>query len=169
MLHTVLSGKIHRATVTDANLNYVGSVTIDSDLLDLAGIHAGEQVDIVDISNGARLTTYAIRGRAGSGCLEINGAAAHHVHPGDVVIVIAYVLCESAELARHEPNVVHVDHNNSAIMIGNDSSSAAPSVSYERSPGSMPAPSGTTASEFSGSIMQVRPAASIDQLIQEES
>ena len=90
MLRTMLKSKIHRATVTQADLHYVGSVTIDADLMDAADLLEGEQVTIVDIDNGARLVTYAITGERGSGVIGINGAAAHLVHPGDLVILIAY-------------------------------------------------------------------------------
>ena len=90
MLRTMFTGKIHRATVTQADLHYVGSVTVDQDLLDAANILPGELVSIVDITNGARLETYTIAGERGSGVLGINGAAAHLVHPGDIVILIAY-------------------------------------------------------------------------------
>ena len=90
MLRTMLKSKIHRATVTQADLHYVGSVTIDADLMDAADLIEGEQVTIVDIDNGARLVTYAITGERGSGVIGINGAAAHLVHPGDLVILIAY-------------------------------------------------------------------------------
>ena len=97
MLRTMLKSKIHRARVTQADLHYVGSVTIDADLMDAADLLEGEQVTIVDIDNGARLVTYAITGERGSGVIGINGAAAHLVHPGDLVIVIAYATMEDAE------------------------------------------------------------------------
>ena len=97
MLRTMLKSKIHRATVTQADLHYVGSVTIDADLMDAADLLEGEQVTIVDIDNGARLVTYAITGERGSGVIGINGAAAHLVHPGDLVILIAYGTMEDAE------------------------------------------------------------------------
>jgi len=97
MLRTMFHAKIHRATVTQADLHYVGSVTVDQDLLDAANILPGELVAIVDITNGARLETYTIAGERGSGVLGINGAAAHLVHPGDLVILIAYGLMDTAE------------------------------------------------------------------------
>ena len=97
MLRTMLKSKIHRATVTQADLHYVGSVTIDADLMEAADLLEGEQVTIVDIDNGARLVTYAITGERGSGVIGINGAAAHLVHPGDLVILIAYGTMEEAE------------------------------------------------------------------------
>ncbi|CAN5604771.1 hypothetical protein BH09ACT7_BH09ACT7_59230 [soil metagenome] len=97
MLRTMLKSKIHRATVTQADLHYVGSVSIDADLMDAADLLEGEQVTIVDIDNGARLVTYAITGVRGSGVIGINGAAAHLVHPGDLVILIAYGTMDDAE------------------------------------------------------------------------
>lgn len=104
--------KIHRATVTQADLDYVGSVTVDEDLLDASGILPYEQVDVLDITNGARLTTYAIVGPRGSGVIQINGAAAHLVRPGDLVIILAYGLCSEAEARAMKPTVVLVDGNN---------------------------------------------------------
>lgn len=112
--------KIHRATVTEANLNYVGSVTIDQDLLDAAGILPGELVSIVDITNGARLETYTIAGQRGTRVLGINGAAAHLVHPGDLVILIAYAQMDDQEARTYEPTVVHVDEQNNILRLGND-------------------------------------------------
>lgn len=112
--------KIHRATVTEANLNYVGSVTIDQDLLDAAGILPGELVSIVDITNGARLETYTIAGQRGTRVLGINGAAAHLVHPGDLVILIAYAQMDDEEARTYEPTVVHVDEQNNILRLGND-------------------------------------------------
>ena len=120
MMRTMMTGKIHRATVTEANLHYVGSVTVDADLLDAANIHEGEQVAIVDVTNGARLETYTIAGERGSGVLGINGAAAHLVQPGDVVILIAYGLMNEAELAAYSPNVVFVDAENRIVELTAD-------------------------------------------------
>jgi aspartate 1-decarboxylase len=120
MLRTMLKSKIHRATVTHADLHYVGSVTIDADLMDAADLLEGEQVTIVDIDNGARLETYAIAGQRGSGVIGINGAAAHLVHPGDLVIVIAYGVMEDAEARAHRPRVVFVDAGNRQIDLGDD-------------------------------------------------
>ena len=102
MLRTLMTSKIHRATVTQADLHYVGSVTIDADLLEAAGILENEQVSIVDVTNGSRLETYAITGERGSGKISINGAAAHLVQPGDLVIIMAYGLFEDADARRHE-------------------------------------------------------------------
>jgi aspartate 1-decarboxylase len=111
----MLKSKIHRAVVTDANLHYVGSVTIDPDLLEAADILEHEQVAIVDIDNGARLETYAIAGVRGSGDLCLNGAAARLVSPGDRVIVISYAEYDESELADRQPRVVHVDTANRPI------------------------------------------------------
>jgi aspartate 1-decarboxylase len=111
----MLKSKIHRAVVTDANLHYVGSVTIDPDLLDAADILEHEQVAVVDVDNGARLETYAIAGARGSGDLCLNGAAARLVQPGDRVIVIAYADYTDDELESYEPRVVHVDTANRQV------------------------------------------------------
>ena len=103
MMRTMMKSKIHRATVTQADLHYVGSVTVDEDLLDAADLLPGELVHIVDIDNGARLETYTIAGERGSGVIGINGAAARLVHPGDLVILIAYGQMEDAEAREFEP------------------------------------------------------------------
>ena len=118
MLRTMLKSKIHRATVTQADLHYVGSVTIDADLMDAADLLEGEQVTIVDIANGARLVTYAITGERGSGVIGINGAAAHLVHPGDLVIIIAYGTMEDAEARGYRPRIVFVDADNRQVDLG---------------------------------------------------
>ena len=120
MMRTMLKSKIHRATVTQADLHYVGSVTIDEDLLDAADLLPGEQVAIVDITNGARLETYVIPGERGSGVIGINGAAAHLVHPGDLVILIGYGQMETAEAREHQPHVVFVDADNKIVDQGFD-------------------------------------------------
>ncbi|WP_054816723.1 aspartate 1-decarboxylase [Nocardia arizonensis] len=120
MLRTMMKSKIHRATVTHADLHYVGSVTVDQDLLDAADLLEGEQVCIVDIDNGARLETYVIAGERGSGVIGINGAAAHLVHPGDLVILIAYGMMDEAEIAAYDPKVVFVDERNRPTVIGAD-------------------------------------------------
>lgn len=112
MLRTMMKSKIHRATVTQADLHYVGSVTVDEDLLEASDILPGELVHIVDIDNGARLETYTIAGERGSGIIGINGAAARLVHPGDLVILIAYGQMETAEAKAFEPKVVFVDTDN---------------------------------------------------------
>ncbi len=124
MLRTMLSAKIHRATVTQADIDYIGSITLDGDLMDAAGLLEGEQVHVVDIDNGARLVTYAIRGEAGSGVIGINGAAARLVHPGDLVIVIAYAQLSEEELADFVPTVVHVDAHNRVRHLGTDPKAA---------------------------------------------
>ncbi|GAA4360480.1 aspartate 1-decarboxylase [Angustibacter luteus] len=120
MLRPMLLGKIHRATVTDADLHYVGSLTLDLDLMDAAGLLPGQQVDVVDVTNGARLTTYVIEGERGSGVVCVNGAAAHLVHRGDVVIVIAYGLLEDAQARGRRPDVVFVDAENRVVDVGAD-------------------------------------------------
>ncbi|MCT1558272.1 aspartate 1-decarboxylase [Helcobacillus massiliensis] len=128
MMRTLMTSKIHRATVTQADLHYVGSVTVDADLLDAAGLMENEKVAIVDITNGARLETYVIRGEHGTGEIKVNGAAAHLVHPGDLVILIAYGLMDDAEAAVHEPRVVHVDENNRIVGIGTDPAQPVPGM-----------------------------------------
>lgn len=122
----MLTSKIHRATVTQADLHYVGSVTIDADLMAAAGLLPGEQVTIVDIDNGARLVTYAIEGPAGSGVIGINGAAARLVHVGDLVILIAYGMMDDAEARTFRPRIVFVDENNRIIGTGGDPAEALP-------------------------------------------
>jgi aspartate 1-decarboxylase len=118
MLRTMLKSKIHRATVTQSDLHYVGSVTIDADLMDAADLIEGEQVTIVDIDNGNRLVTYAITGARGSGVIGINGAAAHLVHPGDLVILIAYGAMEDSLAREYQPRIVFVDADNNQIDLG---------------------------------------------------
>lgn len=112
MLLTMLKGKIHRATVTHAELHYEGSCAIDADLLKASGIREFEQIDIYNIENGERLTTYAIQAQAGSGIISMNGAAAHKASPGDLVIICAYARMEEEEAARHRPSLVYVDGDN---------------------------------------------------------
>ncbi|MFF7990213.1 aspartate 1-decarboxylase [Kitasatospora xanthocidica] len=124
MLRTMLKSKIHRATVTQADLHYVGSVTVDEDLLDAADLLPGELVHIVDINNGARLETYTIAGPRGSGVIGINGAAARLVHPGDLVILIAYGQMDTAEAKGYEPKVVFVDERNRITGMGGDPAEA---------------------------------------------
>jgi aspartate 1-decarboxylase len=124
MLRTMLKSKIHRATVTQADLHYVGSVTVDEDLLDAADLIPGEQVAIVDVTNGARLETYVIPGVRGSGVIGINGAAAHLVHPGDLVILISYAQMDTVEARAYQPRVVHVDAKNRIIELGTDPAEA---------------------------------------------
>jgi aspartate 1-decarboxylase len=128
MLRTMLKSKIHRATVTQADLHYVGSVTVDEDLMDAADLLAGEQVAIVDITNGARLETYVIAGPRGSGVIGINGAAAHLVHTGDLVILIAYGLMDTAEARTFIPRVVFVDAANRVTGTGGDAAEPLPGL-----------------------------------------
>jgi aspartate 1-decarboxylase len=112
MQRTLLKSKIHRATVVDADLHYEGSITIDEDLLDAADIVVHEQVDVYDVTNGSRLTTYAIAGPRGSGEICINGAAAHLIEKGDLVIIASYARYDEAEVRKHAPRVVLVDEHN---------------------------------------------------------
>ncbi|PQO31738.1 aspartate 1-decarboxylase [Blastopirellula marina] len=112
MLRTFLRSKIHRATVTQADLDYVGSITIDSTLLEAAQILPHEQVDVLNVTNGKRLTTYAIPGEADSGVIGINGAAAHLVSPGDLVIIVCYAQYTQEEIKTHQPRVILVDEAN---------------------------------------------------------
>jgi aspartate 1-decarboxylase len=128
MQRTMLKSKIHRVTVTQADLHYVGSVTVDEDLMDAADLLPGEQVAIVDITNGARLETYVITGPRGSGVIGINGAAARLVHPGDLVILIAYGIMETAEARTFEPRVVFVDADNRICGTGSDPAEPLPGL-----------------------------------------
>ncbi|MFI5979493.1 aspartate 1-decarboxylase [Streptomyces sp. NPDC051555] len=134
MMRTMFKSKIHRATVTQADLHYVGSVTIDGDLMEAADLLPGELVHIVDIDNGARLETYVIEGERGSGVIGINGAAAHLVHPGDLVILISYGQFEDAEARAFVPRVVHVDADNRIVELGADPSAPVPGTDQRRSP-----------------------------------
>ncbi|MBR3647769.1 MAG: aspartate 1-decarboxylase [Paludibacteraceae bacterium] len=111
MFLTILKSKIHRVTVTEANLDYVGSITIDEDLMDAAGIVAGEKVQVVDNTNGARLETYTIPGQRGSGMICMNGAAAHLMHVGDTIIIMAYALMTPEEAKTFRPQIVFPVHN----------------------------------------------------------
>lgn len=126
MLRTMLGGKVHRATVTQADLHYVGSITIDQDLMRAADILEGEQVDVVDVTNGARITTYAITGASGSGVIGINGAAAHLINPGDLVIIMSFKQLDEREVSRHAPRVVHVDDRNRIVALGVDPAQPVP-------------------------------------------
>lgn len=126
MFRTLMTSKIHRATVTQADLHYVGSVTIDADLVDAAGLLENEQVTIVDITNGQRLTTYVIRGESGSGVIGINGAAAHLISPGDLVIIMAYGMFDHDEALTHRPTVVHVDEQNRVVSTSTDAAEPVP-------------------------------------------
>jgi aspartate 1-decarboxylase len=119
-MRIMMKSKIHRATVTQADLHYVGSVTLDAALMEAADLLEGEQVAIVDITNGARIETYVIPGERGSGVIGINGAAAHLVHPGDLVILISYGQYDEAELMTYQPRVVFVDDRNRIADLGSD-------------------------------------------------
>ncbi|MET7611833.1 aspartate 1-decarboxylase [Streptomyces seoulensis] len=134
MLRTMFKSKIHRATVTQADLHYVGSVTIDAELLEAADLLPGELVHIVDVTNGARLETYVIEGERGSGVIGINGAAAHLVRPGDLVIIISYAQVSDAEARELKPRVVHVDEGNRIVALGSDASEPVPGSDQQRSP-----------------------------------
>ena len=116
MQRTMLKSKIHRATVTGSDLHYVGSITIDPELLEAADILEHEQVHVVDVDNGARFETYTIAGERGSGTMQVNGAAARLVHHGDTIIVISYAQYDAAELESYEPRVVHVEAGTNAIV-----------------------------------------------------
>ncbi|QIW80418.1 aspartate 1-decarboxylase [Bacillus tequilensis] len=121
MYRTMMSGKLHRATVTEANLNYVGSITIDEDLIDAVGMLPNEKVQIVNNNNGARLETYIIPGKRGSGVICLNGAAARLVQEGDKVIIISYKMMSDQEAASHEPKVAVLDDRNKIEqMLGNE-------------------------------------------------
>jgi aspartate 1-decarboxylase len=117
MFLTMLRAKIHRATVTQANLNYIGSITIDKELLDKSGILPGEMVHIVNNNNGARFETYVIEGEKGSGVICLNGAAARMAQPGDIVIIMAYALIDKNEAMTLKPNVLVLDENNKIEQI----------------------------------------------------
>ncbi|MGW3116851.1 aspartate 1-decarboxylase [Streptomyces sp. NBC_01387] len=122
MRRTMMKSKIHRATVTQADLNYVGSLTLDPVLMEEADLLVGELVHIVDVNNGARLETYVIEGERGSGVVCINGAAARLIQPGDIVIIIAYASVEDEEAAKLEPRVVFVNGENGIVSVGSDPS-----------------------------------------------
>jgi aspartate 1-decarboxylase len=128
----MMKSKIHRATVTQADLDYVGSVTLDEDLMDAADLLEGEQVAIVDITNGARIETYVIPGARGSGVIGINGAAAHLVHPGDLVIIISYAVVDDAEARALKPAIVHVDSANRIVKLGDDAAEPVPGSDQRR-------------------------------------
>ena len=116
MQRTMLKSKIHRATITDSDLHYVGSITIDAELLEAANVREHEQVHVLDIDNGARFETYTIAGAPGSGEMKINGAAARLVHTGDTIIVVSYANYDEAEFDDYEPRVVHVEKDTNRIL-----------------------------------------------------
>jgi aspartate 1-decarboxylase len=132
MFRTMFKSKIHRATVTQADLHYVGSITVDEDLMDAADLLPGEQVQVVDIDNGARLETYLIAGQRGSGVIGLNGAAARLVHPGDLVIIMSYAVMTDAEARAFAPKVVHVDRGNRIIGLGSDPAEPVPGTDTVR-------------------------------------
>ncbi|HEX3787642.1 MAG TPA: aspartate 1-decarboxylase [Pseudonocardiaceae bacterium] len=167
MFRTMLKSKIHRATVTRAELHYVGSVTVDEDLMEAADLLAGEQVAIVDVSNGARLETYVIPGERGSGVIGINGAAAHLVHPGDLIILIAYGLLDPAEAATFRPKVVFVDEHNRVRDAGADAGYAPPGSGL----GSPALPAGMSVElpDLELPLLETPDAAKLDALLQAEN
>ena len=132
MQRIMMKSKIHRATVTQADLDYVGSVTLDEDLMDAADLLEGEQVAIVDITNGARIETYVIPGERRSGVIGINGAAAHLVHPGDLVIIISDAVVDDAEARALKPTIVHVDSANRIVKLGDDAAEPVPGSDQKR-------------------------------------
>lgn len=117
-MRTMLKGKVHRATVTDANLHYEGSVTLDPTLMEAADLLPFEQVHLLDIDNGARLETYVIEGERDSGQVVVNGAAAHLIHKGDTIIILGYIALNEADARRHEPKLVYVDEANRILRTG---------------------------------------------------
>lgn len=131
-MRTMLKSKIHRATVTQADLHYVGSVAIDRALMEAADILESEKVAIADITTGARLETYVIPAPRGSGTITINGAAAHLVHKGDLVIIMSYVGLEESEARQWKPRVVHVDDRNRVISLGSDPAEPVPGAADQR-------------------------------------
>lgn len=116
MLRTILLSKLHRGTITECDLNYNGSIKIDEDLMDRAGIHEFERVDIFDINCGARFHTYVIKGERGSGMIGVNGAAARLVEPGDKVIIMCWGMLDEAEMSTHQPIVILMDDNNKPVQ-----------------------------------------------------
>ena len=113
----ILKSKVHRATVTEADLHYIGSITIDEDLMEAAHLVEYEKVQILNITNGNRLDTYALKGEKGSGCIKINGAAAHHINVNDLIIIVSYCQLNADEVDSHEPQIVHVNSENEIISI----------------------------------------------------
>jgi aspartate 1-decarboxylase len=124
MQRVMLKSKIHRATVTDSDLHYVGSITIDPEMLEAADMLEHEQVHVVDVDNGARFETYTIAGAPGSGEIKVNGAAARLVHHGDTIIVISYAAYDEADLESYEPRVVHVEAPTNRIIAVDDAVAA---------------------------------------------
>ncbi len=130
----MMISKIHRATVTEADLHYVGSITIDSTLMDATDLIPGQQVDVVDVTNGSRLSTYVIRGEADSGVICINGAAAHLIHQGDLVIIIGYGILSDEEARAYRPHVVFVDGDNRIVTVGSEPGEVPVESLLDRSP-----------------------------------
>ena len=120
MILNLLKSKIHRATVTEADLHYVGSITIDEALMDAANLKEYEEVQVLNITNGNRLSTYVIKGEHGSGCIKINGAAAHHVNVEDLIIIVSYCHLNPTEIENHSPAIVHVDLKNEILSVGSN-------------------------------------------------
>jgi aspartate 1-decarboxylase len=157
MFRTMLKSKIHRATVTRADLHYVGSVTVDATLMDAADLLEGERVTIVDVTNGARLETYVITGERDSGVIGINGAAAHLVQPGDLVILIAYGVMDELEARSFQPQVIFVDADNRIMR-------------HDVDPGGAPDESGlvsSTAAMTDAAAAETDDAAKLDALLQQ--
>jgi len=117
LILSLLKSKIHRATVTEADLHYIGSITIDEELMESANICEYEKVQVLNITNGNRLDTYAIKGAKGSGSIKINGAAAHHMHVDDLVIIVSYCDLDQNEIEDHNPTIVHVNSENKVVSI----------------------------------------------------
>ena len=132
MMRLMLKSKIHRATVTQADLHYVGSIAIDTELMEAADLLEGERVVIADITNGARLETYVIPAPRGSGMIGINGAAAHLVNEGDLVIIMSYGMYEDAEARSVKPSVVHVDDDNRIVSLGADAAEPVPGAKDQK-------------------------------------
>lgn len=130
LMRTMVTGKIHRATVTGADLNYVGSITVDADLLEAADILPGQQVDVVNVTNGQRLTTYTIAGPRGEGDIQLNGAAAHHCQAGDLVIIMCYAQVPDEYARNLKPRVVLVNEQN-RIITGESQLGTVPSWARE--------------------------------------
>ena len=156
MLRTMLKSKIHRATVTHADLHHVGSLTLDQDLMDAADLLPGEQVAIVDVTNGARLQTYVIAGERGSGVVGVDGAAAHHVGKGDLVIVTSHGVMDGEAAQSYRATVVFVDDANRPVSLGTELAEA-------------PAGSGPTNGEGPVPTSETDDAARLDALIQPEA
>jgi aspartate 1-decarboxylase len=155
-MRIMMKSKIHRATVTQADLHYVGSVTLDAALMEAADLLDGEQVAIVDITNGARIETYVIPGERGSGVIGINGAAAHLVHAGDLIIIMSYAVLDDAEARALKPTVLHVDGQNRVVKIGNDPAEPVPGASDQQRGDLVPRPAAATAAAGSPSTYNNR-------------